>query len=176
MSNPFFIKTNGKRSRDDFESNVWTLDELERLKNDELDHKVKEWRYAGLSMDPFILNPDTVWPGAQLKFRDEMEKNLHGKLMGTWTFEEIRDHYKEGWDRYWNMFLLLGRAKIIPEVMIIKKPELEEEEQQPYCPKQAECLGRYFNFREKVIKEGPVVSGVASEPGSPILSDASDEY
>ena len=171
MSNPFFIKTNGKRSRDDFESDVWTLDELERLKNDELDHKVKEWRYAGLSMDPFILNPDTVWPLAQLKFRDELKKNLNDK----WNSEEVFDQYKKEWDRYWNMFFLLGRAKIIPEVMIIKKPELKEEEP-PYYPKQTECLGRYFNFREKVIKEGPVVSGVASEPGSPILSDSSDEY
>ena len=171
MSNPFFIKTNGKRSRDDFESNVWTLDELERLKHDELDHKVKEWRYAGLSMDSGLVNPDTLWPRTQLKFTQKMEENLYGK----WNSEEIRDLYKAEWDRYWNMFLLLGRAKIIPEVMIIKNPELTEEEP-PYYPKKTECLGRSLNFRKTVIKEGPVVSGVASEPGSPILSDSSDEY
>ncbi len=166
MLNPFFVKTNGKRSRDDFESDVWTLDELERLKNDELDHKVKEWRYAGLSMDSGVLNPDIVWPRSQRKFRDEMKKNLND----TWNSEQIQVHYKEEWDRYWNMFLLLGRAKIIPEVMIIKKPELREE-QPPYYPKKTECLGRSLNFRKRVIKNGPVVSGVASEPGSPISSD-----
>ena len=171
MSNPFSITPNRKRSRDDFESDVWTLDELERLKNAELDNKVKEWRYAGLSMDSGLVNPDTLWPRSQQKFTEKMEENLHGK----WNSEEIRDLYKEEWDRYWNMFLLLGRAKIIPEVMIIKNPELTEEEP-PYYPKKTECLGRSLNFRKRVIKNGSVVNGVGSEPGSPISSYSSDEY
>ena len=111
MLNPFLIKTNGKRSRDD-----------------ELDHKVKEWRYAGrvgVSMEELTQQAE---PTADIlnfidtEFEHELSREVVKKIAALFatyelhTLNQIKDslntHTIDNWKTTLKPWLYDSRGEI----------------------------------------------------------------
>ena len=90
---------------------VWRQEELEFLKESELDAIINQWKEVGLTFGSSKDDIPRNYAEKKIDFQNWCEMTQHKSR------EDAKNEFWDGWARYSKIFSLLGRPKRIPQYM-----------------------------------------------------------